>query len=324
MRNFKQTPGGIHLPDTRLDADDTVFFLRQLESIDQRPYEVLFASMLGRRFIPLQDGVDPTANVYTYRMFEMTGQAKVSGPNANDLPKVGVRGAERSQNIKQIEVSYGWLVREIQQAAKTGTPLDQMTVRAAQNSVARQVDNILAFGYAPAQIPGIFNIPNVVSSTAVTKTTGGVEWAANTPPDELLADLNLIVADTRNALKQAGDDAPIFPRFTILLPSTNYSIAATTPRSTTSDTTILKYAIQNNPWIESIEEWWQADTADGSGGPRAVCFPRDPLAVAALIPSEFTALAPQAVGLGYDIPAYGSCGGVVCRYAVAVRYMNLS
>lgn len=307
----------------RLDADDTVFFLRELESIDQRPYEVLFAAMLGRRYIPLQDGVDPTADVYTYRMYERHGQARTGGPGANDMEQVGVTGAERSANIKQIPVSYGWTVREIQQAAKVGKPLDQLTVRAAQAAVARKVDNLLAFGDATNNIVGIYNVANVNLATASTKTVGQ-KWTDAEDPAKMLADLNTIVNATHGQLKQAGDDAAVFPRFLVVVPSNEYAIAASTPRSTTSDTTILKYAIQNNPWIESIEEWWQGETAGAGGIPRILCFPRDPLAVAAIIPSEFTSLAPQPEGLKINIPAYGSCGGVAARYPVAMQYMDLA
>jgi len=306
----------------RLDSDDTVFFLRQLESIDQKPYQVLFSGMLARRYIPNQEGVDPTSNVYTWRMYERTGRAKASGPNANDQNRVGVRGGERSVTIKQIATEYGWTVREIQQAAKVGVPLDQMTVNAAKRAVDFEVDDLLAFGEADLGIVGIYNLPNVNSTTATTKTTTGKDWLANTPPAEILADYNLLIAELRAGLKQAGDSSVVWPKFAILSPSKDYAIAATTPRSTTSDTTILKYAIQNNPWIESIEEWWKGDAAGGANTPRHVAFPRDPDAVSAVVPTEFTSLPPQAEGLGYVIPAFGSCGGVVNRYPVACRYMN--
>jgi hypothetical protein len=310
----------------RLDADDTMFFLRELESIDQRPYEVLFAAMLGRRYLPMQDGVDPTADVYTYRMYERHGSANLGGPRSNNFNTVNVTGAERSSNIRQIPVGYGWSVREIQQAAKLNKPLDQLTIRAAQAAVARRVDNMLAFTDAQAGTTGIYGsqgTPIGTASTASSKTTAQ-KWTDSEDPTKMLADLNTIVNDTHGRLKQAGDDAAVFPRFLLVLPSNEYAIAASTPRSANSDTTILKYAIQNNPWIESIEEWWQGETAGASSAPRFICFPRDPLCLAAIIPQEFTSLAPQPEGLNINIPAYGSCGGLAIRYTVAIGYMDIA
>ncbi len=309
-----------------LDSNATVFFNRSLEDIDKKSYETLFAGMLGRRYIPLVEGVPEWANVHTYRMYEAVGVAKVIGPDANDLPRVTLRATEASRVIKQIGVSYGWSVREIQQAAATGTPLDQLTVMAARNAVARQVDNLLAVGDANYNITGLLNTTGVNLAVAATKTgTGaGTAWirAVAVAPDEILRDINYIVAKCRQQLKQAGDEIPVFARFTLLVDSTNYAYIATTPRSTNSDTSILKWAIANNPWIESIEEWNQCDTADPSGGARMCCFPRDPLWGGALIPSEFTSLPPQEEGLGFVIPATGSCGGVISRYTVAMQYMD--
>lgn len=309
-----------------LDTSQQLFFSRSLESIDKTPYQTLFAGMLGRRYIPNQEGVPEWANVYTYRMYEQTGKAKIIGPGVNDLPRVGVTAVEASRIIKQIGVSYGWTVREIQQAAATGQALDMMTVNAARNSVARQVDDLLATGSSTYNIQGLLNVSGVNVATASTKTGSGAgtAWIRAVPvaPDEILADINLIVATARGQLKQAGDEVPVFARFTLLISSANYAYIASTPRSPNSDTSILKWAIANNPWIESIEEWYQCDAAGGSTSPRMVCYPRDPLCVAALVPQEFTSLPPQEEGLGFVIPATGSCGGVVCRYPVAMQYMD--
>lgn len=120
-----------------------------------------------------------------------------------------------------------------------------------------------------------------------------------------------------------GDATPAFDRFTVLVPSTRYSLIASTPRTDNSDTTILQFLLRNNPFIESIEEWFQCDTADAAGtGPRMVAYPRDPMCVGALIPDEFSQLSPQEEGHNINVPANGSCGGTVVRYGVAMRYMD--
>ena len=311
----------------KLDSNQNIFFARELENIDLHPYETLFAGMLGRRYVPLVEGIPEWANVHTFRMYETTGRAKVIGPNSNDLPRVGVRATELSRTIKQIATSYEWTVREIQQAAATGAPLDQMTVLASRSAVARETDDLIALGNPLYSIEGLLNATGVLSSTPSTKsgTGAGTKWIRTVAvsPDEILGDINRLVSETRTALKQAGSEVPIFGKFTLLIDSLNYSYIATTPRSSTSDTTILQYAIKNNPWIESIEEWFQCDTADTAGtGPRMVCYPRDPLALGCIVPQEYTSLNPQEEGLKIVVPATGSCGGTIIRYQVAVRYMD--
>lgn len=313
----------------KLDSNQNVFFARQLEDFDTRNYEVLFAGLLGRRYIPHVEGVAEWANVHTYRMFEIVGAAKVIGPDSNDLPRVTVKAKEVSRTIKEIGVSYSWKVREIQQAAATNTPLDSLTVQAARTAVAREVDDLLAIGNSAYNIEGLLKTTGVQLVVPSTKSGSGAgtAWIRAVPvsPDEILADINNLVAQTRARLKQAGGETPIFARFTILLDTANYGYIATTPRSPNSDTTILKYALQNNPWLESIEEWSQCDLADHDNtNCRAVCYPRDPMALGALVPQEFTALAPQEDGLDIVVPATGSCGGTIVRYIVAVSYMDIN
>lgn len=308
---------------SRLDSNQNIFFSRQLENIDTKAYEVLFAGMLGRRYIPLVEGVPEWANVHTYRMYEMTGSAKVIGPSSNDLPRVGVKATEHSRVIKQIATSYGWLIREIQQAAATGAPLDDMTVMAARSACAREIDDLLATGNSDYNIEGLYTLTGVNTTTAVTKTGGGTAWtSAGCTPDEILKDISNIVTDTRAALKQADAQVPQFGKFTLLLPTAQYSKIATTARSATSDTTILRYALENNPWLESIEEWDKGNGAGAGPSDRAVLFPRNPLWGGAIIPQEFSSLPPQEEGLGIVVPATASCGGVICRYPVAARYMD--
>lgn len=309
---------------SKLDANQNIFLSRQLLAYDEKPYEVLTAGLLGRLYIPLIEGVPEWANSYGYSMYETVGRAKIIGPGANDLPMVDVRRIEVTRNIKQLGEAYQWSVRAIQQAAATGAPLDEMTVMAARTAMASEVDDLLALGNSEYKIYGLLNHPNVNEVVATTKTGGGTSWfGASVTADDILKDINLIVTATRARLKQAGSVVPKFQRFTILLPSAHYSKIATTARSATSDTTILQFAIRNNPWIESIEEWYKCDLADSEGdGPRMVCYPRDPLAVGALIPQEFTSLPPQEDKLNIVVPCTGSCGGVVVRYEVAVSYMD--
>ncbi len=320
----------LNLP--RLDANETIHLSRELETIDPVNYLALFAGLLGRTFVPEVKNVSPLDNVYTYKMFEVTGRGKTgsSGGKAKNSPIVGVKMTPTSQNIKQIPVSYGWGVREIQQAAKHNIPLDQLTIQAAMSTVARTQDNLIAFGEDGTNIKGLLNHPGVDDTTPSTKTGAGAgtKWIRTVPVDplEICADIAKLVAETRAALKQAsrlpgGAAMPAFDKFVILLDSTNYGYIASTPRSTTSDTTILKWLLLNNPFIESIEEWWQCDEAD-SGNPLAVCYPRDEMCLGAVVPVEFESLTPQEEGHEIVVPANGSCGGTVIRYTVAVRYMR--
>lgn len=317
----------------RLDAGDIVWLERELRHVDPVNYQTLFSGILGRRYIPHIEGIDPLVNEYAYKMCEIVGDAKLGAPGANDATVVAVKYTEFVSAIKQIPVTMSWTVRELAQNAKFNGKLQQDTVMAAMSVLARKQDAMLAFGVTGTTIKGLLNHSSITATTPSTKTgTGaGTKWIRTVPvnPDEILADIAKMVADTRTALKQAalmpgGDEMPAFPRFLLLLDQANYTYIAQTPRSTTSDKTILQWALQQNPWLESIEEWHQCDLADTEGdGPRAVLFPaRRPDAVGCIIPDEWTQLPWQYEGHNVVVPAGGSCGGTVIKYPVACRKME--
>lgn len=316
----------------RLDTADTLFLERELRHVDPVNYMTLFAGLKGRQYIPLIEGVSSLVNEYAYKMCTIVGDAKLGASHSNDANIVSVRYDETVSSIRQIPVSMKWSIREIKQsAAFAGGKLQDDTIRAAMSAIERKRDNMLAFGVTGTTIQGLLNQAAVLSTTPSTKTgTGaGTLWIRAVPvnPDEILADIAKMVSDLRTGLNQAsllpnGDSMPAFDKFVLLLDQANYTYISQTPRSTTSDKTILQWALSQNPWLESIEEWRQCDTAGPSGTHLAVLYPRNPMAVGCLIPDEFSQEPYQYAGHDIVVPANGSCGGTVVKYSVAMRYMS--
>jgi hypothetical protein len=307
---------------SRLDAAQNVFFSRDLESIDPQEYINLIPGRLARRYIPALAGVPPYANVYTYRMYQMMGRTKAGSKHGNDSPRASLTGVETPRKIVQLENHYSWTTREIEQAAATGAPLDRLTVLAAMSATEQKIDDMLALGDSAHGITGLLNDP-IVDDDVLTPTTktGGPTWATSgNTGDQVLADLNKITMSLVGQLKST--DAPGFQKFTILVPTQQYAYLATTPRGTGTDTTLLQFALRNNPWIEAIEPWDKCDGAGSGPSDRMVAYARNPMCLGALVPDEFRAHAPQERGLEVYVPTTASCGGTVIRYPVAVKYMD--
>jgi hypothetical protein len=316
---------------SRLDAADSYFLSQQLESLDPTTYYELFAGRIGRRFIPAIDNIAPFDTTYKYSMVHFKGSAKKGGPKAKDHRTVTVVKTEVTQSIKKIPVSYGWTVDEIRASRAKGLNLDSDSLQAAVGSVEQEIDNMLAFGDTQnANITGLLNNTNILDTTPTTKTGAGTSWLGSAVlPGEIIKDVTKMIGEAREALKQAnevGTGMPAFAKFSLLLPQQHMSVIASTPRSDNSDTTILQWLLQNNPWLASVEDWWQLDEAD-DGDPMAVLYPALPTGVlhpragGAIIPVDFESLDPQFSGHDVVVPASGSCGGVAVRYPVGFRYM---
>lgn len=319
---------------SRLDAADSYFLSQQLQSLDPTKFYELFAGRIGRRFLNVIDNVSPYDTVYKYAMIKMRGTAKKGGQHSRDARTVSVTKTETTQNIKNIPVEYGWSVDEISASKAKGLDLDTDELQTAIGTVEQTIDNMLATGDTEIGVTGMLNNANVNITQAVAKTGGGRPWTGSTIlPKEVIAEVTGMISRTRSRLKQATDKStgmPAFPELGLLLPQTAMSYVASTPRSDNSDTTVMSWLLETNPWLKSIEDWWQCDTGDTqhSNGTISVLYPIvpgtvgcHPMAGGALIPVDFVSLAPQERGHDVRIPSKGRCGGTVIRYTFAFEYL---
>lgn len=302
----------------RLDAAESVFFKRQLEAVDRTLYETLFPENKARTLIPTQGGIPDWARVYTWRMFEQFGKAKIAANMADDIPRADRTGSEDSKIIKPVTSSYGWDIFEVKAAAATNTPLDALKAVAARFAIETEIDEILAIGNTQNNLTGLLNLSSTTSFTVSTKAATGLTAWSGASADEIAKDLFGIVSAIMVAMKGAG--GPMFSRFTIVLPISQYALIAQKRMGDGSDSTVLRFVLANSPWIEAIEPWHHCTGAGSGATDRMVCYPKNPLVLAGLVPMEFTTLPPEQRNLEFVVNALATVGGVVCRYPVAVSY----
>lgn len=307
------------MSEMKLDAIESVFFKRQLESVDSKAYEKKYPEYKARRLIPTIGGVDPTSRSYVYRMFDTLGKSKWIANSGDDLPRAEAKGEEASQIIKQLGASFAYSIEDIQTAAKHGLDLDMMQAYAARRAVEEQIDSVLALGDSANGMSGLLTLASGTTSyTPSTKdASGDTEWGTLAAPlatgEEMAMDLIALAAAGVQATKGA------FSRYKILLPIEQFNLANATRLGDGSDVTAVKFA-QGNEFIESIEPWFRCDGAAGGGVDRMVAFAASEEVVGALVPKEFTIGEPQLVNLEYRRACTAKCGGVVARYPVAIVY----
>lgn len=303
----------------RLDASETIFLKRQLESVDKTAYAKIYPENVGRSLIPTVMDVAETAPTYTWYATRRFGRAKIGGALGDDAPRVDVDAKPQSQVITNITDSYEYTVLEIREANRTGTNLDQVRAIAARDTIETAIDEILATGNTGAGLYGLFNMPSVGLYTLGTKSGGGTAWSAATP-DEIVRDVFDMASTIIDNLKHAGGDA--MHSFTLVLPVRQYTLIAQNRMGDCSDKTILKFILENSPFIKAVVPWHRAAGAGASGADRAVMYVNDAKVLGALVPMEFTPSAPQARNLSYVVTCMARCGGVVCRYPVACLYAD--
>lgn len=297
----------------RFDANETVFFEKQLEDIDSRLFEVKKKELVYREFIPVNNGVNAGANSYTYRMFDKVGMAKVIANYADDLPRADVFGSEYPSLIKSIGTSFGYNTQDVRAASMTNTPLEMWKADAARRAIREEESEIAWRGHAEGGLPGFLNNANI-PVVGVPTGADGFTFALKTP-DEIIADFTLGVTTIRvNSKKRFNGN-------TALLPIEQWNHIATTPRSANSDMTILEYLTKpGNAFglatIESIPD--ELDLAfTGGTEDGMIIYERDSEVLEQIIPLEMVTHPVQERNLEFVIPIESRHGGTVVRYPIA-------
>lgn len=309
----------------RLDAAESVFFSRQLESIDRTLYDVKFPLLKARQLLPKVANVGEWDRAYTYRMYETVGNSEVRGPHwigdkATDLDSADAKGTEFTTPIKDLGAKYEYSIGEIKTAMAHGVPLDELKARAARQMLEEDIDTVLAFGDASLGMKGFANHASVDASTFTPSDKGGgnTEWnTAGADPLLIVSDMNQILNQVWTALKEAQG---ITDKLTMVLPSSRYALVASTPLGDNADKTILKFMLDNSPYLAAVVPWHKLEEAGTGDSARMIVYARDPMVCGALVPLEYTRQPEQERGLMLEVPVMARCGGAVIRYPVAMAY----
>ncbi len=300
--------------DVRLDAVETAWLLRENETINKALFSKIYPENKARSLVPTEVAAIGAGKVYTWGMISQYGEAKEIFNGADDLPRAGTAVNDQSRIIKQYGASHGWDVIEIQEAARTGRNLSQMEADSAALAIATKVDAVLASG--DGVILGLLNQTSTTTTTLTTKAGGGKTWALATPK-QIVADASLMIGNVVNAMKASGGTP--FSTFQLVIPVSQDILISTTPMGDGINMTIKQYMMANLP-LSGIDNWHRCTAAGTNSVDRAVLYPKNPLVLGAVIAQEMTIMPPQPKNLAWVVPSFARCGGVVCRYPVAITY----
>ena len=299
----------------RLDADESVFFSRQLEHVKSRTYDKKYTEFKNRQIVPVSFEAGPGAETITYEQWDMVGIARVVADYANDFSTADVKAKEFTSRVKSLGSSYKYSVQDIRAAQHAGKPLTQRKADAAKRAIMQLENKITYFGDSEHGINGLFtnaNVPNVAlpadGAGAATTFASKIDT-----PDKVVRDLNSIA---NTVVSQSnGVEVPS----SLLLPVDQYTLIASTARSNDSDTTILKYFLDNNPFVREAD--WLVELAAAQGelaADTAWCYRRDPDALTLEIPQDFEQFPEQEKGLAWEVPVHERIGGVLIYYPLSM------
>lgn len=299
-----------------LDAAQNYFFLRELEQVLSEQFEVLYATLKSRMFIPTDGSIDPGAASVTARQWDKVGTAQAIADHAADVPLVNVLGSEGTQRMQDYGAGYSYTIPEIQAAAMKARPLERDRAEACRRTIEQKIDSVLATGDSAYGLSGLLSLTGTDTYATPNGGSGSTAFAQKTP-DEILKDLNGMIAQVIQNTKEV--ESPTL----LLLPPAELQYISTTARSAVSDTTILQFFQGNRPGVR-VDSWTKLTGAGAGGLDRMVAFEPNKTKVRALMAIEFEQQQPQLKNWAYVINARARTGGVVTSYPKSIIYGDLA
>lgn len=292
-----------------------IFLARELETILARSFEVEYADIKYSQLIPISTEIGPGADSYTYRVFDKQGSMKIIQDKAQDLPRADVLRKEVTHNVRSLGASFAYTIQETRAAAMVpNMNLEQRRANAVRRAYEEKVQEIAYFGDVATGLKGFFNndqVDKIVPDKWFTD--------AGITTDEMLQLLN----EPATRLVE-GSNMKEQPN-TMLIPYEVYRIISTTPRSSTSDTTVMEFFLRTNPMITSIEPINELEADKSSGNltkDRIVTYDRSPDKLQLHIPQPLEFLPPIRQALEFTVASHARIGGCAVYYPKSAIVME--
>lgn len=298
----------------KLDADEAVYFKRQLEVILSRTYDEVLADLPYARLFPITSEVNPVATEATWRSFKSYGFAKLISDYATDFPRVDLAGSEQSIKIKSYGVSWGYNIMEIRRAALGNFDLSGRKAKAARRALEEKMNTLAFLGDTAAGIQGFIKYPGTTEYTVPATGTGATKTWSTKTGDQILTDLFGIVNAV--VIPTFGKENPT----KIILPIAQLTLIKTLRLGTYNDTTVYEFFTKNHPEIELVAVRELKNAGTGGTIDMFIAYDANPDKIRFEVPMAFEQFPEQQQGLEFVIPAWTRVAGMICPYPLSVAW----
>ncbi|MCW2763985.1 MAG: hypothetical protein JWR85_4186 [Marmoricola sp.] len=294
----------------RLDANESLYFARQLEYIRPQAYQTRRAPLNAMALIPVSTDVPAGAKTVTYRMWDSVGMAKIIANYADDLPRAAVFAREYTSPIRGIGISYGYTFQDIRAAQMSGSNLDTAEQYAAKRGHDETINKLAFGGDTISGLPGFLSNVNLPVYVLPSDGTGASKTFASKTPDQILRDMNGLVNSVLTQTKGVHRVNQVW------MPLTQYTYINSTIRGPNSDRTILAVWLDANPGIRVIPVL-ELTGAGAGGTDLMIALENDRENFHMEVPMSFLQHAPQLDNLEFTVPCESRFGGVIVNFPLA-------
>jgi hypothetical protein len=300
----------------REDAGESVFFARQLEYVRSKTYDVEYVNLSAMELFPIDTSVPAGAKTITWRQWDGVGAAKIIANYADDIPRVDVQALETTTPVRSVAVSYGYDVQEIRHAQFAGVALDAKRAAQARKAVDEAFNRYAWNGDAISGLPGFLSNTNIPAVVLAADGTGASKLWSTKTSDQIIRDMNAVVNSIFTVTKGIHRATDLW------MPLSQYAYISSTPRSSTSDTTILAYFLANNPFVKTVKPVFELTGAGAGGTDRMIAAENSIDNYQMNIVMPFMQHPPQPRNLYFEVPCEARFGGVTIERPLAFAYAD--
>ena len=123
-----------------LDANESVFFARELEYVKNRTYDKKYPDLRYSMFLPVSTEANPGAESITFTSYDQVGIAKIIANYADDLPRCDAFGTQTETKVKGIGDAYGYSIQEIRNSMMANKNLDARKASACRRAIEQKIN----------------------------------------------------------------------------------------------------------------------------------------------------------------------------------------
>lgn len=310
VKRIKQTDAA------NMDANDVIFFEKELESLESVVYEVRKEEFTARSVFPIDSSDGEGAETLVYQMSEgASPDAVILAPGATHVPRSDIKMKEFVSKVVRIGAGYGYNDDEIAAARFAGKSLEQLRAVEARRMIARKENDLAWFGDDAAGIVG-FLLNGAIPRIGAPNGVGGSPLWSNKTALEILDDLFTLCNNSMSLTKEV--EVPD----TLLLPPAQYRMLTQEQTGTENAMSILARFRQGCPWITNIAPVTTLASAINSQNV-AVAYRRDPSVLSLKVPMPLRQMAPFRESFqSWLIALKQKQGPVVVRYPLAITFLQ--
>lgn len=298
----------------------SVFFARELDHVKAKSYDVEYPQLTAVSLFPQTSEADEGASTITYYTYDRTGVAGIIDNYSTDLPRADANGKPTTAQIRSLGISYGYSSQEMRASRYARKGLDTKKAEAARRAIEEGINKIAWCGDKKYGLMGVLSEGQSIPLYTIGngETSKKSKWTEKTA-DEVLADINGMVKQVSKLTKNV--ERPD----TLCVPADVY-IHLSTTRIPDTATTILKFLLDNAPYLKNIVSAAELDDdsvetnpyAQAEGGQGvAFLFTNDEDKLSLENPMPYLQYPAQNKNLEVVVPCEARTAGVIVYYPLS-------